>query len=362
MVRSDHHGDRKGSGIMQEHSSTYDPDSELRNVGIRIDFLDDYEGLTLGTEDVISLKLTEGLDITCESFPSRSLTLKAIDSLGLSFATQETDYVGARFEVLIGINDEYISVGKYYIDEIDTEDLGLTVSIEASDRVKTYMDKYMTGLYTSSAMSMAYLVERAPGALAGLDISCDDNTLAATVYPGMLTTVDSQRDCLLWLAQAAGMASIWVARDGTVHMERIAGKPGYVAVMYAGSVLDYSSLKLGSHVDYVEVTGENPDGEYGVSYGTYTRGCLAEFLDNDFVDSAYASTVAENYYESKNQRFELKLKTRCNPALEPADRVLMVKPSRKVIGEFTITSQTIHFDEDGLWAELTLNAPSPTDE
>ncbi len=347
---------------MQEVSETYDPDAELRKVGVKIVFLDDYEGPVIGTEDVISLKLTEGLDITCESFPSRSLELKAIDSLGLSFSIQETDYVGARFEVMIGINDEYVSVGKYYIDEIDTEDLGLTVSIVASDRVKTYMDKYMTGLYTSSAMSMAYLVERAPGALSGLDIYCDDDTLAATVYPGMLTTVDSQRDCLLWLAQAAGMASVWVARDGTVHMERVAGRPGYVAVMYAGSVLEYSSLKLGSHVDYVEITGENPGGEFGTSYGTYTRGCLAEFLENDFVDSEYSLIVAQKYYESKNQRFELKLKTRCNPALEPMDRVLMVKPSRKVIGEFTITSQTIHFDEDGLWSELTLNAPSPTDE
>ncbi|MCD7822526.1 MAG: hypothetical protein LUG86_00670 [Oscillospiraceae bacterium] len=346
---------------MQSCSETYDPDVELRKVGVKISFLGSYSGLEMDAEDVISMELTESLDITCESFPSRSLKLKAVDSLGLSFASLKTDYVGAQFEAFIGINGEYVSVGKYYIDEIDTEDLGLTVSIVASDRVKTYMDKYLTGLYVSAAMSMSYLVERAPGALSGLDVYCDEDTLGATVYPAMLTTTDSQRNCLLLLAQAAGMASVWVARDGSVHMERIAGKTGYSATITPASVLGYSSLKLTSHVDYVEITGENPGASFGATYGTYTRGCLAEFLTNDFIDSSYSMIVAGEYYESKNQRFELELKTRCNPALEPSDRVLVQKPDGSEIGEFVITSQTIHFDESGLWAKITLNAPSPTD-
>ncbi|MCD7805248.1 MAG: hypothetical protein LUH03_08930 [Oscillospiraceae bacterium] len=346
---------------MQTHTSDFNPDSELRKVGIKIAFLGDYEGMELGTKDVISLELTEGLDITGDSFPSRSLKLTAIDSLGLSFASQEKDYVRARFEVLIGINDEYVSVGKYYIDKIDTPDLGLTVSIEASDRVATYMEKYMTGLYTSSAVSMATLINAPTGALAGLDLYCDDATLEATVYPNMLTTVDSQRDCLLKLAQAAGMASVWVDRAGTVHFENLAGRSGYSAEIASGSILGYSGLKLGSHTDYVEVTGENEGSSFGASWGTYTRGCLAEFLDNDFVDSSFALIVAWRYYEAKNQRFELTLKTRCNPVLEPGDRVLVRKPDGNEIGEFTLASQKIYFDSDGLSAKLTLYAASPTD-
>ncbi len=346
---------------MQSHTSTFDPDSSLRRVGVMISFLGDYVGMELKTEDIISLELIESLDITCDSFPSRSLKLEAIDSLGLSFAKGGKDYVGARFEVLIGINDEYVSVGRYYIDEIDTSDLGLTVSIVASDRVKTYMDKYMTGLYVSSAQSMATLVSTKQGALAGLDLYCDDTTLEYTVCPNMLTTVDSQRNCLLKLAQAAGMASVWVDRGGTVHLERVEGRSGYVETISAGSVLEYSGLKLGNHTDYVEVTGENAGGSFGSSYGTYKNGCLAEYVDNDFVDSSYAMIVAWKYYDSKNQRYELTLKTRCNPILEPADRVLVLKPDGSEIGEFTLTSQTIHFDKSGLWSKLTLNAPSPTD-
>ncbi len=346
---------------MQTHTSDFNPDSALRQVGIKIAFLDDYEGMELGTGDVISLELTEGLDIICESFPSRSLKLTAIDSLGLSFASQETDYVGARFEVLIGINDEYVSVGKYYIDEIDTPDLGLTVSIEASDQVSARMEQYVTGGYTSAAGSLWTLVNSPSGALAGLDLYCDDATLDATVHPNMLTTVDSQRDCLLKLAQAAGMASAWIDRSGTVHFERIAGRSGYSAEISSGSVLDYSSLKLGSHTDYVEITGENEGGSFRATWETYTRGCLAEFLDNDFVDSSYSLIVAWKYYEAKNQRFELTLKTRCNPALEPGDRVLVMKPDGSEIGEFTLTSQKIYFDSDGLSAKLTLYAASPTD-
>ena len=346
---------------MQEYTSEYDPASPVREVGIKIEFLGDYEGMSLGTGDVISMELTESLDITCDSFPSRSLKLKAIDSLGLSFATQETDYVGARFEVFIGINGEYISVGKYYIDEIDTGDLGLTVDIEASDRVKTYMDKYMTGLYSGSAVSMSFLITYASGALYGLDVYCDDTTLDYTVCPDMLTTLDSQRNCLLTLAQAAGFASVWVARDGTVHFERIAGKTGYSATISPGEILEYSGLKLGDHVDYIEITGENSEGEFVSSSGKYTQGCLAEYLENDFIDSALAMFIAELYFASQNQRFELTLKTRCNPALEPGDRVLVLKPDGSEIGEFTLTAQTIHFDSDGLWSKLTLNAPSPTD-
>ncbi|MCD8108449.1 MAG: hypothetical protein LUE20_10905 [Oscillospiraceae bacterium] len=347
---------------MQGYSETYDPDAAVRSIGVRINFLDDYSELSLGTEDVISLELTEGLDITTESFPSRSIKLRAVDSLGLSFASLKTDYVGVRFQVLIGINGEYIPVGIYYIDSIDTEDLGLTVSIVGSDRVKTYMDKYLTGLYVSSPMTLEYLVENAPGALSGLDIYCDEAILGYYVYPRMMTTVDTQRECLLTLAQAAGFSSIWVARDGVIHMERIAGRTGYSATIDSGSVLEYSSLKLGSHVDYVELSGENEEGStFYATCGTYTRGCLAEFLTNDFIYEAGAGILVMDYYESKNQRFELKLKTRCNPALEPSDRVLVTKPDGSEIGEFTLTSQTIHFDEDGLWSELTLSAPSPTD-
>lgn len=346
---------------MKSYSSDYNPDSDVREVGVKIEFLDDYSGLTLETEDIISMELTEGLDITCESFPSRSMKLRAIDSLGLSFATMETDYVGARFEAYVGIGGEYISVGKYYIDEIDTPDLGLTVSIVASDRVKTYMDKYMTGLYTSSAVSMSTLIASPSGALSGIDTYCDSETLGAMVFPNMLTTVDSQRNCLLKLAQAAGMASVWVDRDGVVHIERLPIQTGYVATITSDSVLDYSGLTLGSHADYVEITGENSGEEFGATWGTYTRGCLAEFLENDFVYAPYALIVAWNYYVTKNQRFELTLRTRCNPAFEPGDRLMALKPDGSEIGEFLLTSQTIHFDEDGLWAKLTLNAPSPTD-
>ncbi len=346
---------------MQAFSDEYDPGNPLRKVSIKLEFLDDYEGLSLDTGDIISMELTESLDITCNSFPSRSLKLKAIDSLGLSFVTQTTDYVGSRFEVFIGINGEYISVGKYYIDEIDTEDLGLTVSIEASDRVKTYMDKYMTGLYTSSPVLMSTLLEYPSGALYGLDVYCDSTTLGYSVCPNMLTTVDTQRNCLLKLAQAAGFASVWVARDGAVHFERITGKFDYSATISPGEILEYSGLKLGSHVDYLEVSGEGYQGEFITTCGTYTQGCLAEFLENDFIDSALAMIVTEMYFASLNQRFELTLKTRCNPALEPGDRVLVLKPDGSEIGSFAITSQTIHFDKDGLYAKLTLNAPSPTD-
>ncbi|MCD8006997.1 MAG: hypothetical protein LUF29_08565 [Oscillospiraceae bacterium] len=347
---------------MKDFSEDYDPDAVLRQIGVKIELLGDYEGLEMETGDIISLELTESLDITGETFPSRSLRLKAIDSLGLSFASQTADYSGVQFEVLIGINGEYISVGKYYIDEIETEDLGLTVTIEASDQVKTRMDKHMTGLYTSSAISMSTLINYPSGALTGLDLYCDEDTLSAMVYPDMLTTVDSQRDCLLKLSQAAGMASIWVDREETVHMERIAGRTGYSATISPSEILEYSSLKLGSHTDYVEVTGENADGTtFDSTSGTYTVGCLAEFLENDFVFSGFAMIVATNYLESKNQRFGLTLKTRCNPALEPGDRVLVLKPDGSETGEFTLTSQTIHFDEDGLYSRLELCAPSPTD-
>lgn len=346
---------------MRTVSASYDPNAEMRDVGVKIQFLGTYSGLSLSTSDIISMKLTEGLDVTGESFPSRSLKIEALDTLGLSFASLETDYVGAEFEAYIGINGEYISVGKFYIDEIDTPDLGLTVSIEASDRVKTYMDKYMTGLYTSASTLMSTLVAHPQGAIYGLDLYCDEGTLQATVFPNMLTTVGSQRDVLLRLAQAAGMASVWVDRDMTTHMEQFGEKSGYSATLTAKGILEYSSLKLGSHTDYVEVSGENEGSEFGASWGTYTRGCLADFLDNDFIDGSFALIVAYRYYIAKNQRFELSLKTRCNPAIEPGDRVLVKKPNGSEIGEFTLASQTIYFDEDGLWANLSLCSGAPGD-
>lgn len=84
-------------------------------------------------------------------------------------------------------------------------------------------------------------------------------------------------------------------------------------------------------------------------------------LKNDFLAAGNAAFVAKNYRSAKNLRYELKLRTRCNPAIEIGDRVEVLDRSGSSIGEFCVAAQTFHFSKSGLYADITLASASTAD-
>lgn len=324
------------------------------NVGVKEVYIgtDPTEPFDICDDKLISLKIYEGVDMKAKSFKSKSLVFEADNRENLF---GQVDYTGAMIEPFTVIDGQEHSIGKFYIDKIVFNNLGLTATVHASDIV-TRMQRYMTGINVGYPMALSELLAHPVGAVYGIAIDADPYVQAAVVAPYMIGMMDTQKNCLLKLAQAARGANIWIARDGTIRMSCLANYSGYDYIIRPEDVIAFESVTMGQRTDYYRIDG---DSYYGttVNYdGYYTGGCLTDRLKNDYFYSGEGKTIAKNLRRADNYRYKIVLKTRCDPELIIGRRVLVLGPNQDSLGEFVIFGQTIEFDKSGLSSRLELAA------
>lgn len=341
-------------------SADYNPSSAVRSLGMKISIMTAEGVKTFLTEDIISAEIFEGVDMGCERFLSRTFNFEVRDKYGMSKPLTAAKVTGSKVSAEFIINGESLHVGDFFIEKIKTDNLGVIARFQAADIVSR-MSRYITGLAISSPISLSELISYDSGAVAGLNFICDSVSGNALVCPTMYTEVDTQKRCLLFLAQAALASQIWVDRLGNVNIKILTYGAGHSITLTSDDILSYSDQSLRSYVDYTEVSGENNKGKYSGVDGSYFSGCNMHSLKNDFLAAGNAAFVAKNYRSAKNLRYELKLRTRCNPAIEIGDRVEVLDRSGSSIGEFCVAAQTFHFSKSGLYADITLASASTAD-
>lgn len=340
-------------------SEGYSPYSLVRKVGAKIMIMpagsqssdpDSSAELVLGTQDVISMTINEGVDISAESFKSRSMVLNIINSSRMGIAN---DLTGREIRAAAVVDGEEVDVGRFYIDRIIFVDCGLTVRIIASDIV-TRLSRFMTGISMSQYSMLFQVLDTGSGATAGLDFETDTTAATALVYPDMMTEIDSAKNCLQKLAQAARSASIWVNRRMKVRIgcpieyETVAGE------IPADSIIRKKSEVLNRRTDMAWVYGKNKYGDMARYAGKYANDYLMASIHNDFMYPSELETIAKNRLRAANFRHRVTLLTRCNPAIEIGDLLRLGTTDGSAPEEYLVVGQKIVFDKDGLTSELEL--------
>lgn len=309
------------------------------------------EGFTVTEEELISLEISEQVDITARSFKPRKLSAEFIPPKGLD---KLCDISGRKVNAVIdpGVGS-YIPVGEFYADSLIAFENSLRFKLEASDIVAK-IARYPSGLFVNSPITVRELMQYPSGAVGGITIIADDYSLDAYVFPHMLTDLDSQRDCLLLLSQAARMSSIWTDRQGRVHISCLHRKTASDGELSPDGIISYSKESYGAKYQFVKVFGENPYGDVYAYSGSYQRGCYANVLKNNFLAASDVNAAADNFLAALNFRHRITLKTRCDPSIEIGDRLTLKDPSNINMGEYIVVGQTMRLDERGLEAEVEL--------
>lgn len=328
----------------------FDPFANTRDVKMTVT-LSDGE-ITFSNDDIVYLCIEESLDLSCESFPSRKMRLEVLDRYNLTPLDNYNDCAGKQIEVTVLLSGEEISLGKFYIDKIVTENASLTAVIYASDIVKK-MQRFMTGLSVVSPMSLNTIISLGSGAVAEVEFSVDWWSGTSLVHPAMTQDVDTQRRCLLWLAQASAMSSIWTDRSGIVHIEHLGSDRFADGYLKPDGIIEYTCISREEQTDYVEIKGSNPSGIVAGKDGRYFHGCNMSSMKNDFMLPANAAEYAAYYRELKNKTLKIGVRTRCNPAIEISDSIWVPIPGaadRYIQG--MLTGQKITFDKNGLFSDM----------
>lgn len=340
-------------------SESYSPHSFVRKVGVKVMIMpsgsqlsdpDSSAELVIGTQDIISMTINEGADINAESFKSRSMVLNIINASRLSIAN---DLTGREIRMAAVINGEEVSLGKFYIDRIIFVDCGLTVRIIASDIV-TRLSRFMTGINMSNCAMLTEVLSSGTGATDGLKFEADATAAFVLVYPDMMTEIDSAKDCLQRLAQAAHAASIWVDRQMNVKIGCLAQYDILRGEIPADSIIKRKSEVINRRTDMVLVYGKNKYGNMSKTAGHYVNDYIMASIHNDFMYPAELDFIAENRLRAANYRHRLTLLTRCNPAIEIGDYLRLQSTDASTPEEFVVIGQKIVFDKDGLTSEMEL--------
>lgn len=329
--------DEMGDGIF----AFYKPADMEKPAGAAVEFIgeagimlrqlalssDDGEGFTVTQRHICSLEINEQADVTARSFKPRKLAAEFIPTEGL-YAVR--DISGRKLKAEIEINGSYIAAGEYYIDSLTALDGGLKYRLEASDIVSK-ISRYPTGLYVNCPVTVRDLINYGSGAVGGLTFVADDYSLDACVFPGMLKDLDSQRDCILRMAQAARMSSVWTDRLGRVRLSCLHRRNGIDGELPPDGVTSLVSDSYGPVCLYVKVLGENQYGEVAAYSGSYKLGCYAQVLKNDFLTSAESYEVAGNFLKALNMRHRIVINTRCDPTIEIGDRITLYDRNGSII-------------------------------
>lgn len=340
-------------------SESYSPYSFVRKVGVKIMIMPEGSQSTVpdssaeyvfGVRDVISMTINESMDINAESFKPRSMVLNIINSL---HPGETDDLTGREIRAAAIVGGEEVDVGRFYIDRIIFVDCGLTVRIIASD-ITTRLSRLMTGINMAQHAMLFQVLESGSGASEGLDFITDTTAATALVYPDMMNEIESAKDCLQRLAQAARSASIWVNRRMKV---RIGCPIEYETV--AGEIPDDSIIRKKSEVlnrrtDIAWVYGKNKYGNMARYAGSYVNDYLMTSIHNDFIYPSELEAIAENRLKAANFRHRITLLTRCNPAIEIGDLLSLGTTDGSASEKFLTVGQKIVFNKDGLTSELEL--------
>lgn len=308
------------------------------------------DGITVTQKELCRLEITEKVDVTARSFQPRKLIAEFLLVDGLLSAP---DLSGRKMTAEIEINGCFINVGEFYIDSLIKLSGGLKYRIEASDIVAK-IARYPTGLSVNIPTTVGQLISYGSGAVAGLEFVADDYSLEAYVFPNMMKEIDSKRDCLLLMSQAARMSSIWTDRAGRVNISCLHRKTTVSGSIPGEGIISFVSDSMGPKYLFAEVFGENPYGEVFAYSGGYQLGSYAQVLKNNFLTIQEANAVAQNFLAALNLRRKLVLKTRCDPTLEAGDRVKVFDRRGETVGEFFIAAQTMRLDDRGLSADMVL--------
>lgn len=340
---------------MMTTSESYFPYSPVRRVGVRILIMpagskvadpDENAELIIGTQDIISMTVNERLDLCGKSFKPRTMVLDVINTSRLSVIN---DLTGREIRAGVIIDGETVCAGCFYIDRIDLQDGGLRAKITASDTV-TRMSRFMTGIHMSRPATLSQMVSAPSGALSGHSFELDETASSAVVFPEMLTDIDTARNCILKLAQAARSSNVWVDRHMCVRIGCMTKHELVKAVIPTNAILRRKSDVLNQRTDIVRVYGKNSSGDYAHSVGRYVNGFLMASLRNDFIYPGELDAIAKNRLEEENFRRRITVVTRCDPAIEVGDRVMLQDLEESLI----VVGQRIEFDGEGLRCEMEM--------
>lgn len=276
------------------------------------------EGIVFEAGDISSLSIWEGADITGLTLSSRKLE---VILPSVCAPRIKGSVFGSLVSAWISVNGSYYHAGDFYADSFSNE--GSISRLKASDQV-TRMARYETGLYVNSPVSLSLLLENPTGAVAGLSFMSNSYSLGALVQPRMLEGIDTQKRCVLKLAQAARLSSCWVDRKGRVNIISLVnrflteGSTASLTVTHnqiTGIVSDsytpaYTMARL-----YEKSTSSSALSASGV----YRPGEYAQSLINDFTASSENKTISDNLLLGMNLRHRLKIETRFDPRLEIGD-------------------------------------------
>lgn len=340
---------------MMTTSESYSPYSLVRKVGVEILIMpagskvtdpDMNAELIIGTQDIISMTINEQLDICGKSFNPRTMVLDVINTSRLSVIN---DLTGREIRAGVIIDGETVCVGYFYIDRIIFSDGGLRARIVASDTV-TRMARFLTGIHMGRPGTLFEVVNSGSGAVDGHIFITDETSKSAIVLPEMMNEVDTARNCILKLAQAARSSNVWVDRHMNVRICCMTKYDLVKAIIPVNAILKRKSEVLNRRTDVVRVYGKNSAAEYAHSVGKYTEGFLMASLHNDFIYPGELDTIARNRLEEENYRHRITVVTRCDPAIEVGDRVMLQDVDERMI----VVGQRIEFGREGLWCEMEL--------
>lgn len=347
------------AGYLFEKPSSIDkPDTLTVNFGstsgVRITQLifsrESEQGLIITRNELCSLEITEQVDVTARRFLPRRLEAEFLVTDGI---LNSPDLSGRMLHAFIEINGSTINAGEFYIDSVTKLQNGLKYRIEASDLVAK-MARNPSALSYNQPVTVREILTYRPGAAAGFDYIVDDYSLDAYVFPSMITDIDSQRDCLLMMSQAARASSIWIDRTGRVRISCIQRKKEPAAGIPADGITAFQSDSLGPKYLFAKVFGKNPYGDVCSYSGAYQVGSYAQVLKNNYIAYSESKAVADNFLAGLNMRRRLVIQTRCDPAIEAGDWVTVMGRDGKPIGDFVVASQKMRVDDKGLSAIMVL--------
>lgn len=311
--------------------------------GVRQTFLDD---------QIISASSTRELAVVDEVLPSSEFSFELDNSdKRFNFLNPQGIYKYIQTKQLIQgfigvyINDtdiEYVNVGKYYMDEWETE--GITASFTGRDSLYFIPDSLQ---YTVSSTTSKTLYEWLTTLFAQADISrySIDSSLADISVSTRFETTSVKS--LIKSVCTAGRCIIYVDRDNIVKVKAI--DKTVVGTIGANNAYAFPKINLDSKYNTVKVGVWSSSSKKVTSYVSVNNienneaVVTYEVADNPFIVSSAMATNVANYYLALLARREIyNIDWRQNPALDIAD-VVEVEDQFSVNGDVILTKQEFSY-------------------
>lgn len=277
-------------------------------------------------DNLISVQINYGADLTSESFPSRQLDF-VFENLDKKYNLINPNSLYAYLQqgqdiyVRAVVNGEKVDMGVFEFTSAKASDDEMTGTITANDYVLLALDE---ALFTGGSNTVETLQTAVDTVLGDLDI---ETSLAYPSYQVSMAIPKNttKREAIMLLAQAA-MCSVWVDRDGILQIQPLTVKAAADDELNADRTISLGGISVSDPIDAVNLTVRNEfyvdinDDVVTVEH-TYVAGSgkrVKEF-HNPCVEWSNGQAVADWLLLQHNRRIRYNKQNRCNPAVEIGD-------------------------------------------